>query len=558
MIRWTLVLLCAATLTACATDYRGYDRGYGHSYAETTYVGGGSYYNDTYRGRGDYYYGVGASAYSYPLWVDNPYYYSLFWPLQRSFHDPFWHPGFYYGVTYFPRNYFSVSLYGGHRSRYYGSFGTFGSFAYSPYRLAWVDHYYDWYPHHRYYPRHVSGYYAPRFGNARHEAERLSHWGRSHTRSSSYDGGLIADHSRYEQRAPRNPERDADYRGRTGARMDPGVRGFNRDADLRRQGDYAESRGADYGDRATGRVDPGVRGFNRDADLRRQGDYAETRGADHGGRGTGRVDPGVRGFNRDTDLWRPGDYAEARDGDYGGRGNARIDPGVRGFDRQADLRRQSDAASPRDDWRSERSAQGFAGIERERSERAAAARGDYRRADVEREVSLRGSDAVADRGWQRVERGSYARAQSAQPQQRMERPAVRGGEREYYPEAARDDGMRGGYRVDARPLREPRGEAYGAQARSAPAPQQWAPEPRAHARPVAVPRGEVHVGGGDPRATGMGQREQYYAPPAPAYQAPPRGDMGGREAPVRGEARSERAEGRGSREASDEDRPRRW
>jgi hypothetical protein len=521
MIRWTLVLFSVLSLSACATDYRGYDRGYdrgyGHTYVESTYGGGGSYYADPYRGRGDYYYGVAASSYRYPLWVDNPYYYSLFWPLQRSFHDPFWHPGFYYGVTYFPRNYFSVSLYGGHRSRYYSSFS---SFAYSPYRLAWVDHYYDWYPHYRYYPSYVSGRYAPRFGNARHEAERLSHWGRG-SRSAGYDGGLIADRSRYEQRAPRNPERDADYHGRSSARVDPGVRGFNREADLRRQGDYAESRADGW----QARGDSERRAVDRDGAWSRD---AQARG------GSARIEQTQRGGREDWRAERE-DWRAEREASRGER------QGVRG---------EAEA------WRAERSAQGFASIDRERAERAPVARGDYRRADVDRveRHSPRDVDAPADRGWQRVERGSYARAQSAQPQG-YERPVVRGGEREYYQDVRRADSARGDYRVDARsPRAESRPDVY---ARSAPAPQQWAPEPRGYApRPAAVaPRGEVFVGG-DPRAAAMAPRAQY-APAQPAYQAPPRAAVAEREAPVRGEGRSARGDERGRRGASDEDHPRR-
>jgi hypothetical protein len=513
MIRWTLVLFSVLTLTACATDYRGYDRGYdrgyGYAHSGATYVGGGSYYADPYRGRGDYYYGVAAPSYgySYPLWVDNPYYYSLFWPLQRSFHDPFWHPGFYYGVTYFPRNYFSVSLYGGHRSRYYSSFG---SFAYSPYRLAWVDHYYDWYPHYRHYPRYVSGRYAPRFGNARHEAERLSHWGRAQSRSAGYDGGLIADRSRYEQRAARNPERDADYQGRSSARVDPGVRGFNRDADLRQRGDYATARGGDWQARSEGE--------------RRTGD-------------------------RDAAAWTRD--AQARSG------SARIEQAPRG-EREGWRNAREDVRGERDGWRAERSAQDFASVERDRVERGPVAREDYRRADVERieRHSPRAAEVQADRGWQRVERGSYARAEAVQPQARFERPAVRGGDRDYYSESPRADAARGGYRVDARPQRvEPRGDGYGAHARSAPPQQQWTPEPRGYApRPApAAPRGEVIVGGGDPRAAGMAPRAQYAPPMAqPAYQAPPPRA----EAPARGEGRSARSEAR-DRRASDEDVPRR-
>jgi hypothetical protein len=298
MLRWLVILAVLLPLTGCATTYRGY------STHEPVRVGGSTYYAPAYAshdgyasGYGDYYYGsvsVGP-RYHYPTWIDNPYYYSLFWPMQRSFYDPFWNPGFYYGVTYFPRNYFSISLYGGHRSYYSRWGGSYGfGFAYSPYRLSWVDHYYDWYPHHRFYPRHATRWYAPRYGNARHEAERLARYARHQPSYARQDRNLPRTTDYRSQAGYGSARGQADYHGRTAARLDPGVRGFDR-LDARQRADV---RAADYGQRERGasRIDPGVRGFDRN-DARQR---ADVRGADYAQRerGASRIDPGVRGFDR--------------------------------------------------------------------------------------------------------------------------------------------------------------------------------------------------------------------------------------------------------------------
>jgi hypothetical protein len=293
MIRWLIVLAALVSTSGCASTYRGYDN------HQPVRVGGSSYYAPAYAGsyghergdhyRGDYYYSRPVRSYDYPIWYENPYYFSLFWPLQRSFYDPFWNPGFYYGVTWFPRHYFSLSLYGGPRYASRWGHGYYGiGLAYSPYRLSWVDHYYDWYPYYRHYPRHVHHWYAPRYGNARHEAERLASFSRGLPRTDTYGA----------YRANRDPvrssARDADYHGRTAARIDPGVRGFDRPERA-----AVGQRRADYGTdarTATGRIDPGVRGFNR-GDARVD---AAPRGADRGEYRTHerRIDPAVRGFDR--------------------------------------------------------------------------------------------------------------------------------------------------------------------------------------------------------------------------------------------------------------------
>ena len=132
MWRFTRVFVAAlltASLGACATYSDSYyyaaDRGYGDYYT--------SRYDDYY----DDGYGYGYDAYfGYQSW---PSYYSVLWPVYSRYSDPWYSPGFYYGVTYFPRTYFGWGL--GYRNSwtYYH--------AYSPYRWSFYDNYYDW---HRY------------------------------------------------------------------------------------------------------------------------------------------------------------------------------------------------------------------------------------------------------------------------------------------------------------------------------------------------------------------------------------------------------------------------
>ena len=178
MTRWMLVL-AALLLAGCATtrpyyyddgDYsRGdryyddrydarYDDRYGDRYVGSRYAAGGY-------GGGDYWYGVDAH---YPGYFATPYYYSLFWPLNRWAYDPYWYPGYHYGVTWFPRNYFGFGL------SWSSGWSHWGHFAYSPYRWGWSDWYYDWRPWYRQYPHYAQYYVRPRHGDVHHEAERLA------------------------------------------------------------------------------------------------------------------------------------------------------------------------------------------------------------------------------------------------------------------------------------------------------------------------------------------------------------------------------------------------
>lgn len=219
-----LVVLGVMLLSGCVSTYEYYGSGRYDSrrvdYVEAPRYSDGSYYQPPRAGYGDYYYGI--SVHSHPAWYDYPYYYSVFWPLQRSFVDPYWYPGYYYGVTYFPRNYFSIGI----------SYGRpFGYLSYSPYRLSWVDSYYDWYPWYlrSSYYRH----YTPRYGSARNEAERLARLsGARDYRSGQHDGLPLARYpSAYSRHgdpsARRDAVRGADYRSYGGGDgPQPAVSGF--------------------------------------------------------------------------------------------------------------------------------------------------------------------------------------------------------------------------------------------------------------------------------------------------------------------------------------------
>ena len=254
---WRVLILVTSSLllSACATqNYRYYGSDYYRSApAESAYADSG--YSSTTR--------IGVNYYDYPDWVESPYYYSLFWDYNRHFVDPFWHPHFYYGVTWFPRNYYSVS-YRYFPSRYYRHGRPFFAYlSYSPYRYAWVDYYYDWYPWYvRYPPLRYNNYYAPRYGNSRNEAERLARLNgltrnqrRLYDQDGYYSRGWDQNQTRREVIADREAVRGADHYSRSGRRVDPGVSGFARgdnprsgrnEADYR--GPSAGRRGADHGD----------------------------------------------------------------------------------------------------------------------------------------------------------------------------------------------------------------------------------------------------------------------------------------------------------------------
>lgn len=186
--RFLGVALLAAGLGGCVTYPSSY-------YAPgDPYAGGGDYYFDE---RYDDGYGGGygyVDTYSSGYAAGWPAYYTTLWPVYRNYYDPFWSPGFYYGVTWFPSTYFGLGIGGWDAWPYYTH--------YSPYRYAFWDSYYDWYDPWGYgggYHGHGHGHGhgrgrgdrdddrddndwrdpprgngGPRFGSARNEAERLA------------------------------------------------------------------------------------------------------------------------------------------------------------------------------------------------------------------------------------------------------------------------------------------------------------------------------------------------------------------------------------------------
>lgn len=116
------------------------------------------YYSDVYDDRGDYYYEPVRRPYhdhGWSLHYGWSPYYSALWPLY-GYNG--W-PGYYYGVTWFPR-------------RFGWGWGDWAWYhAYSPYRYSFWDNYYDWRAG-DWRDRRPGG--GPRFGSARNEAERLA------------------------------------------------------------------------------------------------------------------------------------------------------------------------------------------------------------------------------------------------------------------------------------------------------------------------------------------------------------------------------------------------
>jgi hypothetical protein len=155
-----IVLSCAALLLSGCVTYPTYTYDDGRN---VQYVDDATYYVEAGNGYGDYY----ASD-------DDPWrysaYYSLYWPIHRLYWDSYWYPDFYYGITYFPRDYFHVG-WGG----VWGPYRPYRGYQhwYAPYRYSWPDNHYAWYWH-RSRPQVASVNPAPRFGHARNEAERVS------------------------------------------------------------------------------------------------------------------------------------------------------------------------------------------------------------------------------------------------------------------------------------------------------------------------------------------------------------------------------------------------
>jgi len=505
MLRWIAVSALASLLAGCVSypSYRSYDDGYYTSgrdaYGDPVYVDGSSYYAPAYADRGDYYYGSVSYSYGYSNYVDYPYYYSLFWPINRWAVDPYWHPGFYYGVTYYPRSYFSVGFgarYGYGHGGYYGSFYRpwgYGGFAYSPYRLSWVDHYYDWSPWYSRHPHRSVSYYAPRYGNARHEADWLSR----QTRQGGYAGRGDGRSWRDREGLPNTRAQRYEDRSRT-ATMD------------RREA----LRGADYDGRSRGRADPGVSGFGyrREAEIKRPSELRSPRGVERGERS---VDS--RG---QVERYRPPSEGrgEQRGRYIGDSGDVRRDAAS-----QVDRREARSYVAPSREPRSE-------AIERG-SPRSTAPAARSRAADPGFRIDARPTQADTYRTQPR-----YAPAPNREAPVYRE-PAVR----QSPPRTDYDTRYRSADSVRApAPVREAP-QYRGGESRSAPAYRAPAPS-RDAIRVESAPRQPVYA----PREA-PATRQPAYREPAPSYSAPA-------PAPARAEpSRSEsRAEGR--RRGRDDDR----
>lgn len=163
-----LALVFTVLLSGCLTyDSYGYrDDGY---YEDRYYSGGRTYYDGYYSGYGSDY----AYWNHYPDYVYGSAYYSVLWPIYRGYYDPFYTPGFYYGITWYPYTYFGLG-HSWYSWPYYH--------AYSPYRYSYWDGYYDRWDRRR---AEVSGRVRRGqsatvsnpylYGSARNEAERLAY-----------------------------------------------------------------------------------------------------------------------------------------------------------------------------------------------------------------------------------------------------------------------------------------------------------------------------------------------------------------------------------------------
>jgi hypothetical protein len=175
MKRWLGLLLLTA-VSGCTT-YEGY--GYrDDGYYDDRYYDGPGYYRGSPRSdyaADGYRYGYDSYGYDgfggYPDYVLWSGYYSVLWPVYRGYYDPFYSPGYFYGVSWYPRSYFGLH-YSAYAWPYYQP--------YAPYRYSYQDAYFDHWGQRRgdaYDRRDQHGNIDPsryRFGSARNEAERLA------------------------------------------------------------------------------------------------------------------------------------------------------------------------------------------------------------------------------------------------------------------------------------------------------------------------------------------------------------------------------------------------
>jgi len=493
MIRRIVILSSLLVLlTGCVTTrevvYRDGYRENGQSdnryYSDETRYAGGSdgYYDERYSGgsvyapatsgRGDYYYSRPSYASSYPSWyVDYPAYYSLFWGLNRSWYDPFSYPNYYYGVTYYPRNYFSISFNSGWGGSHYGHYGYQ---YYSPYRYSWVDNYYDWSPWHNHHYSHNRYHQpTPRYGSARNEAERLS---RMSDRNAYYGQNNGGSYGGQRDRGLSNPDRRETAFGTYGTARDG-------------------SRAADYGSRSAPRQDPGTRGFGVPTDGGSDAYRDVRRNAAYGTPGATRQDPGTRGFGVPVDGNGRDYNQDSRIANYGAP-QPRALPSARGFgveNPQIDPRNAMPAQNgyPRDARYGAQREVGRYGNEAMPND------GSDARARFEREPRQRGYEGgVAlpdqiDRGIAPRAASGYERTRSTPVTREYSRPAMPSRSYEAEPSVDR------GYRMPAR-------ESY-----SEAPPRGYAPAPEAQS--YSAPSRGYDAGASAP---------SYSAPePAPQYES---------------------------------------
>lgn len=227
------VMLLSVLLSACVT--------YPTAYYEQSYA-----YDDRYGDRyaGDYYYGeydYGDGYYGWP----GGYYSSVLWPTYFHYYDPWYRYGYYYGVTWFPRNWYAFSF--GHHG-----YPWWGYHHYSPYRHSWADNH--WYGGTGWRHGYRDRYSEPRFGSARNEAERLSQLAGAERRARAVQGE--------EDTNPRYTgypvgSRDAAQPGPWSRARDDGMRGGADRYEATRFD--ARARGATYGQQ--GRYERGESGW---------------------------------------------------------------------------------------------------------------------------------------------------------------------------------------------------------------------------------------------------------------------------------------------------------
>jgi hypothetical protein len=144
-LRLIFAAVAAATLAGCVSydDHyyageRGYYRGSdGYYYRDDGRRYGDDRYRSSGSGHGDYWYGSTPGYYDAPSLYESTYYYRVLRPVYAWTWDPWYAPGWYYGVTYFPSRRYTSSWYVGWYSRPRVHY-------YSPWRHSWADNWYDW------------------------------------------------------------------------------------------------------------------------------------------------------------------------------------------------------------------------------------------------------------------------------------------------------------------------------------------------------------------------------------------------------------------------------